>query len=253
MDERWIELTVDGSTMRALVALPPQADGQAPGAGAAVAAPGAHRPGVVLCMHAPGIDDVMKDIASRLAAAGFATIVPDLYHRQDPANGDGPLQRMGRLRDDEFFRDLAAAAAALRMTGQVAPRGVSVVGFCMGGRIAFLQVARDASLNTAVCFYPGSIDAAWSDDPAALTPLQWGERIAVPVLGLFGAEDTNPGPAHMAAIGEVLRRGGVAHELRDYPGCGHAFLNFQRPTYREDAAQDAWARCVDWLRRHGMG
>ena len=246
-DERWIELTVDASTMRSLVAMPPGA------ADATGGTPGTAVPGVVLCMHAPGIDDFMKDIAGRLAGAGFAAIVPDLYHRQDPANGDGPLQRMGRLRDDELFRDLAAATAALRMTGQVVLRGVSVVGFCMGGRIAWLQAARDASLNTAVCFYAGSIDAAWSDDPAAPTPLQRGEHIAVPVLGLFGAEDTNPGPPHMAAMSEVLQRAGVPHDLRAYPGCGHAFLNFQRPTFREDAARDAWARCIDWLQRYGMG
>ncbi len=249
MDERWIELTVDASPMRALLALPARDDKAEGGASTA----GAVLPGVVVCMHAPGIDAFMKDIAARLAAAGFAAIVPDLYHRQDPASGEGPLQRMARLRDDELFRDLAATAAALRMTGGVAPRAVSVIGFCMGGRIAWLQAARDASLNAAVCFYAGSIDTAWSDESVAVTPLQWGERIAVPVLGLFGAEDTNPGPAHMAAMGEVLRRAGVTHELRPYAGCGHAFLNFQRPSFNAEAAEDAWARCLAWLRQHGHG
>lgn len=242
MGHEWIELTVDASRMRVLRQLPDARDGQ--GAASAV-------PGVVVCMHAPGIDAFMTDIAARLAGAGFAVAMPDLYHRQDANDGAGPLQRMARLRDDELFRDLAAATAALRMTPGVAARGVSVIGFCMGGRIAWLQAARDATLNCGVCFYAGSIDTAWSDAEAAPTPLQWGARIGVPMLGIFGAEDTNPGPAHMAAMRGVLEQAGVPHELHAYPGCGHAFLNFERPSYREAEAQHAWARCIDWLRTHG--
>ena len=260
MVEEWLEINVDASPMRALRVVP----------GDASVEPFASVPGVVVCMHAPGIDAFMLDIAQRLGAAGYAAIIPDLYHRQDPHSGDGPLQRMARLHDADLFRDLAAATAALRMTPGVAARRIAVIGFCMGGRIAWLQAARDATLNAACCFYPGSIDVAWSGSDTnksgsdtnksgsdtnkrasdALTALQWGARIAVPVLGLFGADDTNPGPEHRQAMTATLVRAGVTHDMRVYTGCGHAFLNFQRPSFQPEAAADAWQRCLDWLAAH---
>ncbi len=259
MSEQWLQINVDASSMRALRVVPDLRTAVDVVGGD----PGASLPGVVVCMHAPGIDAFMLDIAQRLGAAGYAAIIPDLYHRQDADNGDGALQRMARLHDAELFRDLAAATAALRMTPAVAARRIAVIGFCMGGRIAWLQAARDATLNAACCFYPGSIDVAWSGSDtnergsdtnergsAALTPLQWGERITVPVLGLFGADDANPGAAHRQAMTQTLVRAGVIHDMRVYPGCGHAFLNFQRPSFQPVAAADAWQRCLDWLEAH---
>lgn len=277
MVAEWLEINVDASPMRALRVMPALDDADAGEFTAGSSGPDASRAGVVVCMHAPGIDAFMLDIAHRLGAAGYAAIIPDLYHRQDPDNGDGPLQRMARLDDAELFRDLAAATAALRMTSRVAARRIAVIGFCMGGRIAWLQAARDATLNAVCCFYPGNIDVAWSASsdankhdrdanngdgtdvsavaaltplPVALTPLQWGARIAVPVLGLFGADDANPGAEHRQAMTATLERTGVVHDMRVYPGCGHAFLNFQRPSFQPEAAADAWQRCLDWLATH---
>ena len=260
MTADWLEINVDASSMRALRVLP------AAGGSDSAALHNADVPGVLVCMHAPGIDAFMEDVARRLAIAGYAAIVPDLYHRQAANNGDSPLLRMGRLRDAELFRDLAAATAALRMSPGVAARRIAVIGFCMGGRIAWLQAARDATLNAACCFYPGAIDTAWGGGEEkswggpeekswggeALTPLQWGEKIAVPVLGLFGAEDTNPSSDHRQAMTRTLMRAGVTHDMRVYPGCGHAFLNFQRPSFRPEAAADAWQRCLDWLGTHNQ-
>lgn len=235
MNGSWLEVNVDASAMRCLVA-EPTAPTNAPGGA----------PAVVLCMHAPGIDDFMIDIADRLNAHGYATVLPDLYHRQLD-NNETPLQRMAQLRDDEVFRDLAAATAALRMRVGVNARRCAVVGFCMGGRLALLQVARDATLDAAVVFYGGFINESWGE---GATPLQWSARITAPVLGLYGADDTNPSPADVAQLTAVLSAQSVRHELHSFPGCGHAFLNFQRPSYREDAAADAWARCVAWLDAH---
>ena len=81
MNGRWDKLHVDADEMLAYTTVPP---GNGP------------FPGVLMCMHAPGVDGFIQGIASRLADAGFASIAPDLYHRQTEPEED-PLKRMAKL------------------------------------------------------------------------------------------------------------------------------------------------------------
>ncbi len=235
-----VEIPVDGAPMPAHVILPDVASGTTPG--------------VIVCMHAPGVDGFILDILDRLGDGGFAAVAPDLYHRQPSgpeAASRGPLERMALLRDREVVRDLAATAAWLRGQPAVDPRRTGVIGFCMGGRIAWLMATHDPALRAAVVFYGGSIGTAWADaGEAAESPFDRGDRIACPVLGLFGREDTNPSPEDVARLDAELTRLGVTHELVSYDGAGHAFLNASRPSHRPEAAADAWRRCVEWLRRY---
>ena len=230
MSGRLDMLTVDSSEMRCYVALP---------------SPGPCG-GVVVCMHAPGVDSFIRGIVDRLEGAGFAAIAPDLYHRQTQPE-DSPLARMAKLRDDEILRDLDAATAQLRGLDGVAAERTGVIGFCMGGRLAYLAATHDAELCAAVVFYGGNIMVAWGDGPA---PFERSDRIGCPVLGLFGEDDANPSPDDVKKIDAELVRLGKAHEFVSYPGAGHAFLNEARPSFRAEAAEGAWKRCVDWLERH---
>jgi carboxymethylenebutenolidase len=225
-------LAVDGSDMRAYLALP------RPGPGPA--------PGVVVCMHAPGVDGFIRGIVDRLEAEGFGAIAPDLYHRQ-PESEESPLARMAKLRDDEILRDLDAATSRLRGLDGIAADRTGVVGFCMGGRLSYLDAAHDAQLRAAVVFYGGNIMVPWGDGPA---PFEQTARISCPLLGLFGEEDGNPSPDDVAKIDAELERLEKPHDFVSYAGAGHAFLNEARPSFRAEAAADAWSRCVAWLRRH---
>ena len=231
MSAHWDSLTVDGSEMRCHVSIP---DSKRP------------FPGVLVCMHAPGVDGFIQGIGARLAESGFAAVAPELYHRQADGNAN-PLEKMGRLRDDEIVRDLTAAAANLRELPGVDAARCAVVGFCMGGRLSYLFASHDEALRAAVVFYGGNIMLPWGDGPA---PFDRSDRIACPVLGLFGDEDGNPSPEDVARIDAELARLGKPHEFHGYAGAGHAFLNAQRPSYREEAATDAWGRCIAWLHSH---
>jgi carboxymethylenebutenolidase len=201
-------------------------------------------PGVLVCMHAPGVDTFIQGICDRLAAAGFAAISPDVYHRQ--ANADpNPLARMGRLKDEELLEDQAAASRHLATVSD--PSRQHVIGFCMGGRQSYLWATEVPTLKSAVVFYGGSIMRGWG---ASTTPFDRTPGIQCPMLGLFGKEDTNPSPGDVAKISAELTRLGKVHEFVSYDGAGHAFLNDTRPTYRPEAARDAWQRCVNWLNKH---
>ena len=115
------------------------------------------------------------------------------------------------------------------------------------GRVAYLVAAHSPELKAAVVFYGGNIMAPWGEGPA---PFDLSERIRCPVLGLFGEEDGNPNPTDVAKLDAELTRLGKAHEFHSYPGAGHAFMNEDRPSYRPEAARDAWTKCVAWFERH---
>jgi len=231
MSGRWEELEVDGSEMRCHLALPEAASAS---------------PGVLVCMHAPGVDAFIRGIADRLAENGFAAIAPDLYHRQTEPE-ENPLASMAKLRDAEVLPDLAAATARLRGLPEVDASRTGVIGFCMGGRLAYLQAAADPELRASVVFYGGNILVPWGDGPS---PFDRTHSVGCPVLGLFGEEDQNPNPADVLKIDAELTRLGKPHAFQSYAGAGHAFMNADRPSYRAEAAADAWRRCVDWLRQH---
>jgi carboxymethylenebutenolidase len=232
MASRWDTVTVDSSDMRCWVALPA---GDAPA------------PGVLVAQHAGGVDEFIRSMCDRLAEAGFVAIAPDLYHRDDPARGDDAMQRMTRLRDRNILADCDAAIAHARTLPQVRGERIGATGFCMGGRVAYLLATQLPDLRAAVVFYGGNIMTAWGEGEA---PFDGTERIACPVLGLFGAEDRNPNEADVAKIDAELTRRGKAHQFHSYPGAGHAFMSEGRPSYREDAAADAWRRCVAWFEQH---
>ncbi len=231
MPGRFETLDVDGSSMP--VYLAGVEDGEE-----------ASRAGVLVCMHAPGVDEFIQDICHRLADAGFVAAAPDLYHRQE-AGGLNPLERMGLLRDAEIVRDYEVADAWLAERSDADRQ--CVIGFCMGGRLSYLWAAHREGLAAAVVFYGGNILVPWGDGPA---PFDRTAEIDCPILGLFGNDDENPSPADVDRIAAELDRTGKTYEFHQYDGAGHAFLNFMRPSLREEAAADAWARCTAFLRAH---
>ena len=206
-------------------------------------------PGVVVCMHAPGVDAFIQDIVIRLMDEGYCAIAPDLHHR-DANVHDEPQVRMARLRDNNIRLDLDTATKHLRGMPQVDPKRTGTIGFCMGGRVAFLHAGQDAALRAAVVFYGGNIMKAWGDGEP---PINSAANINCPVLGLFGNDDNNPSPQDVDTISAELDKHGKTYVFHRYDGAGHAFLNTTRPSYRPEAAADAWAKCINWLDGHLKG
>ena len=232
MAGRWDTVAVGDGAMRCYVTTPRGA--------------GPH-PAVVVIQHAGGVDDFIRSMTDRIAEAGFVGIAPDLYHRDDPNASDDALTRMGRLRDANIVPDVHAAIEHVKTLPDVRAERVGITGFCMGGRVAYLMAAHRPDLKAAVIFYGGNIMSPWGEGPA---PFELSEQIACPVLGLFGADDGNPNPADVAKIDAELTRLGKPHEFHSYPGAGHAFMSEGRPSYRPDAAADAWPKCVAWFDRY---
>lgn len=232
MPSRWDTVETADGRMRCYVSVPSSA--------------GPH-PAVIVIQHAGGVDEFIRSMSDRLAVAGFSAVAPDLYHREDPRNSDDAMTRMGRLRDANIVADVNAAVAHADGLSEVDGDRIGITGFCMGGRVAYLMAASNPAFKACVVFYGGNIMVPWG---RGLAPFELSSGIGCPTLGLFGAEDPNPSTADVAKIDAELTRLGKVHEFHSYAGAGHAFMNEDRPSYREEAARDAWRRCIDWFGRY---
>lgn len=227
------------------------ADGHGMAVYGALPADSGPHPALVVIQHAPGLDTFMQTMVQRLAQAGYAAVAPDLYHRQAPAGFAG-LERMGRLRDVEVEADVHATVDYLAGEAGVDGARLGVIGFCMGGRVAYLAAATEPRLRAAVVYYGGNIRQSWGE--GVPSPFARTVHIHCPLLAHFGADDTNPSPQDMQALDAELTRAGKAHEFHAYAGAGHAFMNFTNAErYREAASEASWPRTLEFLARHLRG
>jgi carboxymethylenebutenolidase len=195
------------------------------------------------------IDPFIEDRVRRVAEHGWLAIAPDLFHRQ-PSDGAPPIERVQRLRDAEIIADVAATLDYIKEREDAIRWHVAVIGFCMGGRCAYLAAS---AIPTAWCaagvFYGGNIMVPWGD--GVPSPFERTPSITCPMIGFFGNDDPNPSPADVDRIDAELARCGVAHDFHRYDGAGHAFLNFTNAErHRPAAAEDAWAKLLAFLDRH---
>lgn len=228
---QWDRIEVDGSPMRLYVGTPSL---------------GRAFPAVIVIQHGPGVDKFIEDRVENLTQHGYLAIAPDLYHRQTE-EGD-MMTRIGRLRDVEVVSDVNAAVNYARRLKDTQLGDVGIIGFCMGGRVAYLMAASKPVFKAAGVFYGGNIMKAWGEGP---TPFDLTPYVHCPIAGFFGLDDTNPSPADVDKISAQLDKYRKPHEFHRYPGAGHAFLNFTNPaTFRDGPAREAWEELIPFLRRH---
>lgn len=188
-----------------------------------------------------GLNAQIRDVATRLARQGYVAVVPDLYHGRV---ADDPMQahELSRaITDEDAARDIDAAVAYVR--DHVHPGGkLGVMGFCLGGGVALQYALRTPTVGAVVMFY-GSPET----DPARLAKLQ------APLQGHFGAEDQGIQEKRVDEFRAALARGKKSADLYVYPGAGHAFMNDTKPSYRVDAAKQAWARTLAFLQKNLKG
>lgn len=214
---------------------------------------GERRGGVVLFQEAFGVNGHISSVADRLAAAGYLTVVPHLYHRTgDPVVGYGEYStlapHMQALDEPGLLADVDAALARLEEAG-VAPAATGVIGFCMGGTVAFLAAVR-RRLGAAVTFYGGGVGTG----RFGLPPLvELAAEIQTPWLGLYGDRDQSIPVADVEALRSAAAGATVATELIRYPEAGHGFHCDERTDYHEPSATDAWARALEFFHRHLAG
>ncbi|MCL6647456.1 MAG: dienelactone hydrolase family protein [Chloroflexi bacterium] len=209
--------------------------GQASGYLARPAGEGRWR-GVVVVQEWWGLEEHIKEVARRFAAEGFVALAPDLYHGRIAAEPDEARKLRMLLEEQTALAELRGAVDYLRALPEVT--GVGIVGFCMGGWLAFLAATRIPSLAAAVVFY------GRAPEPSDLANLR------VPVLALYAEDDPAITP-HVPQVSATLAAAGIPFTYHIYPGTRHAFFNDTRPTtYHPAAAADAWRWTLRFFRQH---
>jgi|TARA_B100001123_G_scaffold439427_1_gene576291 carboxymethylenebutenolidase len=199
-------------------------------------------------MEAFGVTSHIEKVCDQYAANGYVAIAPALYHRQHPNPKLGydemPAVQgyMGALQDNEIIEDVNVAIDYLQNKyKRTAGQKIGIVGYCVGGRIAYLAATSCPGLSAASVYYGGRILVPFGDGPA---PIDLTSNITIPVMGNFGDDDENPSPADVATIDSALTAAGVTHDFKSYPGAGHGFNCDDRGSYNEAAATDAFSRTL---------
>ena len=232
-------------------------------------------PAVIVIQEAWGVDEHIMDITARVATAGYLALAPDLYaaggERPQPLRAERmeavkrfvntmppgawtdsrarqeALDRLPEPERDAVTESMAAmspggerlhllraAVGHVRADPDAAGKPVGCMGFCMGGALSGRLACSEPNLRAAAIFYG--------------TPPPEEELLALscPLLGFYGGEDrriTDAVPAMAKTIEEI----GGSFEHHVYPRAPHAFLNDTRPSFRVDAARDAWARLLGFF------
>jgi carboxymethylenebutenolidase len=195
-----------------------------------------------------------ESLATRVACQGFHVLAPEYFFREAPlGDGDvGAAKRRHALLDEcRALDDLDAALRWLRSRPNVTGDRVGTIGFCLGGTLVLGLAARGDNLAT-VCFYGFPRGSSPGLAPRPPAPLEAADRINGPLLGLWGARDKKVPLEDVDAFAAALNDG-VVLERVVYSDAGHGFLRGLDPDAApelRDAAHDAWARTIGFLRAH---
>jgi carboxymethylenebutenolidase len=203
-----------------------------------------------------GVHEHIADVARRFAKRGYVAMAPELFVRQGDAGSYGEMAKLiaevvSKVPDAQVMGDLDACVTWAAANGGDTTR-LAVTGFCWGGRITWLYAAHQPQVKAGVAWYGrlvGDTNALQPRHPVALV-----ESLKAPVLGLYGGQDQGIPLATVDQMKAALEKGSPAAKrsrFHVYPDAPHAFHADYRPSYRKDAADDGWKRCLDWFQAHG--
>ncbi len=196
---------------------------------------------VLVCHENRGLTDHIKDVARRLAKAGYVALAVDLLSRQggtaavaDPTQVPGLL---GQMPPDQFVQDFEAGWTHLKSQPYTRPEGVGMVGFCFGGGVTWRVATKLADLKAAVPFY------------GPVPPVEDVPGIQAAVLGVYAGRDQRINQG-IEIIEPAMKANGKTFDKVIYPDTDHAFHNDTGQRYVAEAARDAWSRTLAWFAQY---
>ena len=204
-----------------------------------------------------GVHEHIADVARRFAKQGYLAIAPELFIRQGDAGSYTEIAKLmsevvGKVPDAQVTGDLDATVAWAAANGGDTAR-LGVTGFCWGGRQTWLYAAHNPQVKAGVAWY-----GRLAGPPSELTPkhpVDVAGQLHGPVLGLYGGQDTGIPLDTVDKMKAALASGSAAAKKSEfvvYPEAPHAFNADYRPSYRKDAADDGWKRCLAWFKANGV-
>ena len=184
-----------------------------------------------------GLNDWVKQQASKFADEGYVALAIDLYRGKVADTPDLAHELMRGVPQDRAVRDLKAAYDYLASQTNVNKDRIGSIGWCMGGGYSLDVALTEPHLAATVINY-GHL----ATEPDEL------KKIQAPILGLFGGQDRGIPPADVKKFQEAMEKLGKKIDVHIYPDAGHGFENpVNKQAYRPDDTADAWQRTVKFL------
>ncbi len=201
------------------------------------------RPAVVVVHEWRGIDDYIRDVARKLAKAGYVALVPDLLSRKGGTTSfpspQAATDALLKIDEGTITGDLTTAVNYLKGQNFVRANEIGVIGFCWGGGKALAFTSRNKDLAAAVIYY--------GDNPQNLEDVK---NITAPVLGQYGGADERI-TSGVSKLQEAMKKYGKSFDYKVYLGAPHGFNSDTSPqNYREEAAKEAWRRTLEFFKKH---
>ena len=197
-------------------------------------------PAVVVIHEWWGLNDWVKEQASKLADQGYVALAIDLYRGKVATTPDEAHEIMRGVSQDRADRDLLAATSFLRSQKNVDPERVGSIGWCMGGGYSLDLALEDPGLKAAVINY-GHL----ATEDSSL------KKINAAILGIFGGQDRGIQVTDVNKFEAQLKALGKTVEIHIFPDAGHGFENpNNKAGYRADDAAQAWKFTVDFLAKY---
>jgi carboxymethylenebutenolidase len=227
---QWIDIdSGDGDRFQGYLALPRTGRG----------------PGVIILQEIFGVNGHIRSVVEQYALAGYVALAPDVFWRSERrveldyegADREKALALLQKTDVERTVADLGAAARTLKSRTETAGK-IAAVGYCFGGRLAYLMAANGA-VDAAVSYYGGGIQNL----------LDRADKIQVPMLFHYAEQDTG---IPLEAVEQVKARfaGRPDADLHVYPGAGHGFNCTDRSAYDQQASALALGRTLTFLASH---
>ncbi len=215
-------------------------------------ASGGPYPALVVVMEAFGLNDQIRRITNQFASEGFVAIAPNLYFRQPNSvvgynDLPGAFRLMGSVKDDQIVADMGAAIDYLKARNEVKP-SFGTVGFCMGGRVAFLAACRNSAVRATAPYYGGGM--VKSRQPGAKAPIEYVEGLKAPVLAFFGGKDAFIPITEVDEFRDALKKAGKPAEVVFYPDADHGFMCDDRPSFHPVHSKEAWSKTIAFFKQN---
>ena len=202
-----------------------------------------------------GVHEHIRDVCRRLAKQGYMAIAPELYVRQGSVAEMADVKDIianvvSKVPDSQVISDLDATVAFAKASGHGDTAKLGITGFCWGGRITWLYCAHNPKMKAGVAWYGRLVGEKTALAP--VHPIDIAAELKAPVLGLYGAADQGIPVETVDRMRAACKAAGKQCEIVVYADTPHAFNADYRPSYRPEAAMDAWARMLAWFRAHGV-
>jgi carboxymethylenebutenolidase len=223
---RWIDIPAGNDSFGGYLALPKGGKG----------------PAVIIIQEIFGVNSHIRSVADQYAQDGYVALAPDVFWRVQPRveltydgkDREKAIELMQKTNVDDAVADIGAAAAALRALPEVTGK-VAAIGYCFGGRLAYLAAAA-GSVDAAIAYYGGGIHMH----------LDKAENVKVPIQFHYGELDKHIPPSDIGQIQERFA-GRADAQFHIYPNADHGFNCSDRGSYNQHASALAHGRTLTFL------